>query len=161
MQATEHARQRVMADGFRAYSEKFVAGWLTLQMLQVISLTLAQGWQSMLSLRRAVLFPIVALHCVHRRSVFSANSAVKEQTEHSVVEAWKKLLVRVTPHVVHVCSVECLALRPTAMAAMHATQALQCPGRTHHSFISSPLLPAALKPSAGNAFSQEKHCQRF
>ena len=148
-QATEHARQRVMADAVRAYCEKFVAGWLILQMLHISSFALAQVVQSLHPFCSVVVFRIAALRCVHRPSMSTVNSAFKEQTKHSVFDYSKKLVVRVTPHVVHFCSWGCLSPSPRAIAAVHAMQDLQCPGRIHNSCISSCLLLATLKPSAG------------
>ena len=160
-QATEQSRQRVIADAVRAYCEKFVAGWLRLQMVQVMCFDLAHVLQSVLSCPGHLVARTTVLHCVHRNSVSSANSAFKEQTKHSVFDPSKKLLVRLTPHVLHVRVIELWFACPRDIAAVHATQDLQWPGRIHHSIISSRLLLAALKPSAGYAFSQEKHCQRF
>ena len=160
-QATEHARQRVIADAVRAYCEKFEAGWLRLQMLQVMSCDFAHALQSVLPFPGHLVARTTVLHCVHRNSVSSVNSAFKEQTKHSVSDPSKKLLVRLTPHVLHVRVNELRSACPRDIAAVHATQDLQCPGRINKPFISSRLLLAALKPSAGYAFSQEKHCQRF
>ena len=53
-QAWEHVRQRAIADALCAYCEKFAAGWLCLQMLQVISFAVAQVLQSVL---RVVAYP--------------------------------------------------------------------------------------------------------
>ena len=164
-QATEQARQRVIADAPRAYVEKFVAGWLCLQMLQVMSFLFAHVLQSMCPFPEHLVAGVSScktfLHCLHRKSVSSAKSAFKEQTKHSVSKPSKKLLVRLTPQVLHVRIDDLQSACPRDIAAVHATQDLQWPGRIHNSFISFRLLLAALKPSAGYDFSQEKHCQRF
>ena len=130
-------------------------------MLQVMSFKFAHELQSVLPSTGHLFDRTTALHCVHRNSVSSANSAFKEQTKHSVFDASKKLLVRLTPHVLHVRVTELWSACPRDIAAVHATQVLQWPGRMHHSLISSRFVLAALKPSAGYDLSQEKHCQRF
>ena len=124
-QATEHARQRVIADAVRAYCEKFEAGWLRLQMLQVISFEFAHVLQSVLPFPGHLVALTTVLHCVHRNSVSSANSAFKEQTKHSVFNPSKKLPVRLTLHVLHVRVMELRSACPRDIAAVHATQVLQ------------------------------------
>ena len=124
-EATEHSRQRVIADAVRAYCEKFVAGWLRLQMLQVMSFEFAHVMQSVLPFPGHLVARTTVLHCAHRNSVSSANSAFKEQTKHYVFNPSKKLLVRLTPHVLHVRVIELRSACPRDIAAVHATQALQ------------------------------------
>ena len=122
---TEHARQGLIEDAVRAYFEKFEAGWLRLQMLQRMSFDFAHVLQRVLSFPAHFVARTTVSHCVHRNSVSSANSAFKEHTEHSVFDPSKKWLVRLTPHVLHVRSIELRSVGPSAIAAVHATQALQ------------------------------------
>jgi len=86
VQATEHSRQRAIADAVRAYLEKFVAGWLRWQMLQTMCFDFAHLLQSVLSSPGPLVARTTTLHCAHRISVSSANSAFRKQTEHSVFD---------------------------------------------------------------------------
>ena len=128
-QATEQARQHVIADAHCAYVEKFVAGWPCLQMLQVMSFPFAHVLQIMFPFPEHLVASSPSfkslLHFVYRNCVSSANSAFKMHTRHSVFKPSKKLFVRLTPHVLQVRIVKLRLVCPKDNAAVHATQDLQ------------------------------------
>ena len=160
-QATEHSRQRVIADAVRAYCEKFVAGWLRLQMLQVMSFEFAHVLQSVLPSPGQFLARTTALHCAHRDSFSSANSAFKEQNQTFCVQSFEEI-VGATDAARAACACHRVAVcmpKGYCCCARNARSPMAWPNTPLVYLF--PFIAGSIETFRGVRFLARKHCQRF